>query len=103
MLSPKDPGEIIVITPDYSRVPLEAGETLVNVVNFTVFVINGADANPGAIIGTSPQISGAQVPFGVTGGLPGVLYGFYMLTQTSLGRRLVWADELAVENFAGSA
>jgi len=88
ILSDKDPDEDVIITFDFTDA-LAPGEVLVNIASVVVTVNAGVDANPSAILTSTPWIDPtglfAQQP--VINGLDNVTYNIQMLCDTNVPHR----------------
>ncbi len=90
IFSPKDPGEEVPITFDFTD-DLNQGEALTGTPSFSNSVYRGEpDANIAAMSTTPAQIiaSGTKVAQFITGGVDGNWYGTKATCQTSSGRTL---------------
>lgn len=92
----KGPAEEFPVAFSYAR-ELAEGETITSVLAVTVTVLNGVDADPNAIKGSTPEIAGSEVRMFVRGGQPGATYALVCLAATSAGRKLARPAHLPVE------
>lgn len=92
----KGPAEEFPVAFSYAR-ELAEGETIISVLEVTVTVVSGVDANPAAIKGSTPVVEGNQVRMFVRDGLPGVTYALVCYVLTSAGRKLARPAHLPVE------
>lgn len=94
-LSPKDASEEIIVSLGFAA-RLTQGETITVAVT-SIEVIDGADANPSAMLSGSADLSSAPVVAQkVIGGVLGVEYLIKMLATTSAGRKIMGARSIAI-------
>ena len=92
--SPKDPGETITVTFDFSRLT-----TSVSSPSVAISVEAGSDADPEAIRSGTPQVSGALVLQQIVAGLSGVSYHLRCTATGADGSVFVIAGTLPVYTF----
>lgn len=74
---------------------LAVGETALTVAT-AMEVLNGVDANPGAMLSGSPSLSGTVAKQKVIGGLPGVIYQLTFAVRTSNSQIVLNRGKVAV-------
>lgn len=92
VLSPKDPAEIIAVTFDFTNVAATFASAA-----WTISVIDGADANPAAMLYGAPSNSGACSTHLIQGGIAGNIYLLRADITLSSGEKYALAGRMAVQ------
>ena len=93
--SPKDPGESVILTFDFSNL-LKPTEYLMGAV-WSVSVALGVDANPSAMLFGQTSVQNYVSSHMITGGLTDVLYNVQVVGTTSLAQTLVLTGQILVK------